>query len=53
MNRDKRYAQDAQLLIAYEDGLCGANFTNINIDQIYWGKNNELSFLCIIIVSLF
>jgi len=35
LNIDKRYAQDAQLLIAYEDGLCGANFTNINIDQIY------------------
>jgi len=31
-------------VIAYEDVLSGVDFSYVNIDQIYGGKNNERIF---------
>ncbi len=38
------YAQNVELMIAYEDALAGAIFSNVNIDQMYGGKYNGFFF---------
>jgi len=44
LNSDRLYVQEAELLIAYEDALSGADFSYVDIDQIYGGKYNEIFF---------
>ena len=44
LNSDRLYVQEAELVIAYEDVLSGVDFSYVNIDQIYGGKNNERIF---------